>query len=262
MRSYSPEEFKYLKGLREEIVGAHVQCAGKGYLEGGACTCSKVYSYIKDLTSASIPRTYWTFKLAELNVDEAHKRFLKMYFENFENASMQALGFIFLGPNGVGKTAMMCEVGKEALVRGMGVFYTTAQKYISLSYRDDRLKSILLGPDIQVILLDEVDKAYIKEGSDFVPKTLEELLRSVISAGRIVIAASNEDEQGLESMFGQSTLSMIKRHLKIVPVTGEDFSEGRQDNWTKMLKDKVDWFHPNIVKMAERRWEAMGEGVR
>jgi DNA replication protein DnaC len=262
MRRYSPEEFKYLKGLREEIVGKHKMCDGKGYVKGGACTCSRVYSYIKDLTSAAIPRTYWAFKLSELVVDEAHKRFLKTYFDNFDNASMQALGFIFLGPNGVGKTAMMCEVGKEAIVRGMGVFYTTAQKFINLSYRDDRLRNLLLGPDIQVILLDEVDKAYIKEGSDFVPKTLEELLRSGISAGRIVVAASNEDEQGLETMFGSSTLSMIKRHLKIIPVTGDDFSEGRQDSWTKMLKDKVDWFHPNILEMAERRWEAMGEGVR
>jgi hypothetical protein len=252
---YSREMFSRLKTLRREIVGKHEACGGKGVVPGELCICSKVFSYVKGLVAGDIPRAYWTLKWEELQVDEAYKKLLSLYFDNFGSAKSQALGILFLGPNGVGKTAMMCEIGKEAIIQGWDTFYITTQRLIGLSMageKDDRLHQS------DVILLDEVDKAYIKAGSDFVPKTFEDYLRSSISRGKMVIAASNEDEGGLEEMFGQSTLSMIRRHLKIVPVSGDDFSDKRQDGWTRMLKDKIDWFHPNILESAERRFEKVG----
>jgi DNA replication protein DnaC len=205
--------------------------------------------------------------LEELEIDESYKKFIRMYFENFDNALAQALGIIFLGPNGVGKTAMMCEIAKEAIVRGVVPYYITTQRYINMAMRSGPEILARMTGDTKMVLLDEVDKAYIKEGSDYVPKAFEDFLRATISSGRIVIAASNEDEAGLESLFGQSTLSMVRRHLKVVPVAGPDFSDGRQDNWSKMLKEKMDWFHSNIVKMANERhanlgwlgWEDIGQ---
>jgi len=263
MRKYTPEMFNSLKQMRREIVEHHSECHGTGFVETDGkpdfCVCTKVFSYIKELVYAELPRTYWTFKLAELRVEDSYKKFIHLYFENLDNALIQALGIIFLGPNGVGKTAMMCEIGKEAIVRGVVPYYITTQRYINLAMSmNQRTIENPINNDAKIVLLDEVDKAYIKEGSDYVPKTFEDFLRATISSGKIVIAASNEDEAGLESLFGQSTLSMVRRHLKIVPVAGEDFSDNRQDNWSKMLKEKTDWFHPNIVEMAERRHDNLG----
>jgi DNA replication protein DnaC len=262
MRRYTQEMFSELKRMRKEIVEHHEDCHGAGFVETDGkpdfCICTKVFSYVKELVYAEIPRTYWTFKLAELKVEDSYKKFIHMYFENLDNALIQALGIIFLGPNGVGKTAMMCEIGKEAIVRGIVPYYITTQRYINMAMKSGPDVLVRASSDARIVLLDEVDKAYIKEGSDYVPKTFEDFLRATISSGRIVIAASNEDEAGLESLLGQSTLSMVRRHLKIVPVAGEDFSDNRQDNWSKMLKEKTDWFHVNIVEMAERRHDNLG----
>jgi DNA replication protein DnaC len=264
MRRYTPDMFGELKRIRKEVIEKHDACKGSGFVvvkdKPDFCVCTKVYSYLKELIYAEIPRTYWTFKLSELKVDDTYKKFIHMYFENLDNALTQALGVIFLGPNGVGKTAMMCEIGKEAIVRGIVPYYITTQRYINLAMKTSPSIGLYhpLNSDARIVLLDEVDKAYIKEGSDYVPKTFEDFLRATISSGKVVIAASNEDEAGLESLFGQSTLSMVRRHLKIVPVAGEDFSDDRQDKWSKMLKEKTDWFHPNIVGMANRRYDTLG----
>jgi DNA replication protein DnaC len=257
MRRYTDEMFKELRSIRREIILNHDECKGSGFVElppGNnyqLCICSRVFSYIKELVYAKIPRTYWTFKLSNLEIDNSYKKFIQTYLANFDNAIAKALGIIFLGPNGVGKTAMMCEIAKSVIAFGYVPFYTTAQGYIDSTKGFE--SKIPFHPDARVILIDEMDKAYIKEGSDYVPKTFEDFLRSSISNGKVVIAASNEDEKGLESLFGESTLSMIKRHLKIIPVSGEDFSKERQDSWLAMLKEKVNWFHPNIVEVANMR---------
>lgn len=257
MRTFVTDQFRDLMELRTKIVGHHSKCRGMGFtfVDHGVetCECAKVFTYVKELVLSEIPRVYWTYYWKDLSVDQVYMSFLETYFANIKNALSSSLGVLFLGPNGVGKTTMMCEIGKEAITRGAGVYYTTTQRYISRLMSG---KPTTLTPDTKVLLLDEIDKAYIKEGSDYVPKSFEDLIRNTISSGKVIVAATNETEEGLGEIFGQSTLSMVKRYLKLMPVEGEDFSDRRQENWDRALKAKpLDYFHPNIIKMAEQMYD-------
>jgi ATP-dependent Clp protease ATP-binding subunit ClpA len=103
------------------------------------------------------------------------------------------------------------------------------------------------------ILLDEVEKAHMKEGSDYVPKKTEDLVRYVTTQGKVLIMSSNLEEAEIEEIFGDSTMSAIKRHLKVVAVAGDDFSETMQDGWMEKLKTSFDYHHENIVTAANER---------
>ena len=122
-----------------------------------------------------------------------------------------------------------------------------SQKYITACYHSEQSEY----SGYKILIVDEIDKAYIKEGSDYVPKMIEELFRKSISNGKIIITASNESEQGLKEIFGESTMSLIKRYLDIVPMEGNDRSESMQERWINSLKNKIDLgTNKNIEKMA------------
>jgi len=257
-RKYSDEELRNLIKYKSKLVDSCTICNGSGYIiddETGLdtlCDCMMVFRYIKALVTAHIPVEYWQLRLSELtDVEKKYRDFIKRYLEHFENAINQALGVFFLGTNGIGKTALMCEIGKFAIIKGFDVCYFTAQQYISSYHKDDTDRYSFS----QIILLDELDKAYMKEGSTFVPKVIEDFLRRVISKGKIVVAASNEDLKELTSVFGASTISMIRRHLKIIGMQGEDRSDGMQRHWMRLLETDYDFMHPAIVRMAKLKKE-------
>lgn len=256
MRKYSKELWDRLVALKQQIVNSHKPCEGSGYVVVGgvdrSCICMHVFRYVKELVYARIPVAYWTLDWREFEIGASYVSSLQKYFEHFDNAVKQALGFLYLGRNGVGKTAMMCEIGKHAIINGHAVKYFTAQQYVT-AMMTRKCERVVEFESAQIVLLDEIDKAYMKEGSDFVVKTVEEFLRRSMSEGKIVIAASNSTEEELLAMFGESTVSMIKRHLKLVIVKGKDRSDKLQDSWDDSLKMTYDYFHPSIVKRAKEK---------
>lgn len=252
MVRYSEELLKVLFDYKKRIVSNCEFCAGTGYLmdreEDVLCNCMLIFRYVKALVIAGIPTAYWHLRLQELtDVERPYRLLVEDYLRHFNNALDQALGFFLLGSNGIGKTALLCEIGKYAIVRGYTVRYFTAQRYVNACHQNDTEQFTVP----RVILFDEIEKTYVKEGSNYVPKMLEDFLRRVISEGRVVIAASNEDEQELEKLFGVSTMSMVRRHLKIVSMEGADRSDQMQRSWMGKLKKEYDFMHSNIVYMAK-----------
>ena len=240
--------------LRSMIVDCCERCDGAGYVldedgDDSTCSCMQVFRYVIRLVVANIPRDYWHLFWKELNVGKAVKKLLSRYFDNFSIAAERGLGILFLGANGVGKTALMCEIGKHALVHGRTVLYFTNDRYITALQRNDDV-FLRQVEDSQVLLLDEVEKAYSRDGGTFVPKKTEALLRSSLSLGRIVVMATNYPEEDLTEMFGESTMSLLRRRLKFVPVVGQDRSVDLQDRWTETLTTTYDFMHPHIVEQA------------
>ena len=107
-----------------------------------------------------------------------------------------------------------------------------------------------VNTEADLLIIDELDKAYVSAKSDYTTKTTEELFRNSLNAGAAVLSATNMTEAGLKGMFGPSVLSMIKRKMKFVELPGTDYSLVKQDMWTKDLLDDFDYFHPNILKMV------------
>ncbi len=259
--NYSTEDMTKLLAIKAKIVDSCTLCSGDGYLieektgDDTPCTCMLIFKYIKELFISAIPRDYWTLELDKLQIKDVYKKVLHTYLDNFETALEKGLGFLFLGPNGSGKTALLAEIGKEAVIDGKVAFYLTTEKYLKAmrGEPDGELQSRLSNSN--VVLLDEIDKAYFKEGSSFGPKMVEGLVRDCFTNNTILCIATNMDEEGLTEVFGDSMLSMLHRHLKFVPVSGDDYSEKLQEGWMENLKTKFDFNNSVIKKSALRRKE-------
>jgi len=236
------------------------RCDGKFYLPNDIpgklkpTKCLIVLHYIYSLIEALIPKAYWWLSLETLNIDQAYIDVVTWYLDNLETAVLKGLGLLFLGANGIGKTSLMCEIGKYALIRKYKVVYFTAQQYIQAVKADDKdLISYFENSDF--LLVDELDKVYIKKGSNFVTKTLEDFLRRMVSKGRILILGTNLNRESFVEVFGESTVSMLKRNLRFTAITGKDYSIDMQDNWNNELETKPDYFADVIMKNAELMWK-------
>ncbi len=247
--------------LRKGIVDHCDLCMGVGYLEPEIpgeelpCECMKLYLYVMELVIAGIPQRYWLLDLWELNVDDAYIQFVDTYIENIIRAKTNGLGMIYFGANGTGKTSIMCEIGKHAIINGYKTSYFTSQQYVDTKSGSKKDPETLLVLDeyenAEVILLDELDKVYIKSGSAFVVKTMEDFMRRSLSSNKILIACTNYDEEQFAKVFGDSVISMLKRHNQFIAVEGDDFSDNVQDAWSELLENGFDYYHTNIVSMAE-----------
>lgn len=256
-----PEVYQACDELKQAIVYPCKVCGGAGYLEQenpielNPCECMLSLHYLSALIEARIPKDYWALSLDDLTlVDPAYVKFVRWYLARVSRAAEQGKGILFLGANGTGKTSMQCAIGKESVVQGYSVRYFTAQQYIEAS----RSGNDSMADDFEsakFLLLDEIDKVYMKSGSNYVQKTLEEFLRRRISGGAVVIACTNYEASEFESVFGSSTTSMLQRHLKFIPIEGEDYSDRLQDRWEADMDRNVDYFDSRIMSMARRLWD-------
>ena len=168
-------------------------------------------------------------------------------------------GLMLHGANGTGKTSLMCEIGKGATARGYKVQYFTAQQYIDVRNGQSTLE--LLHDSAKFILLDEIDKVYIKQSTGFTTKALEEFIRRALSESKCVLICTNLDRKEFADTFGDSVASMIKRHMRVVDVVGEDYSDILHDAWSERMENpEYDYFSESIVEMAQLFSEQTKEG--
>lgn len=254
---YSDQQRMVLHKIRRDVVESCLVCSGRGYTlspngEDEPCVCTLVFKYVKELIRAGIANKYWALSLESMEIRDVYKKLVAQYIRHLSNAADKSLGFLFEGANGVGKTACLAEIGKAAIVRGYRVQYLTVERYITEVTKpvSQLLQSV---EDAKFILLDELDKVYIKDGSSFVPKKIEDFVRNNISKGKVISIATNMDDKLLAEMFGDSFVSMLTRYLKFVPFAGEDFSKEMQRDWLDELKSAYNYLDPNIVTMAEQR---------
>ena len=242
--------------LKAQLVDNHEPCEGHGWLmplEDGTnnpCECMTVFHYLNALIETKISHDYWWLDIEDLEMGQKYITLCNWFVKRLDKAVKHALGLMFLGANGIGKTSMQCAIGKYAVVAGYNVQYFTAQQYIeSRKMEDDTLtKEYESG---QIILLDELDKVYIKSRSNYVTKTLEDFMRRKTSAGAVFIICTNHDAKTLEDVFGQSTMSMLQRHLRFVDVTGDDYSLKLQTRWDSLMEEDRDYYDTHIMSMAK-----------
>ena len=211
--------------------------------------CMQVFRYLVRLRHACIPAEYWQLHLDTLHIDEKYRDHVKLFLRNHRNALSGGLGMLFLGSNGIGKTSMMTEIGKHFALVGYRVLYFTLQKYLNSRFQENKKIEIA---NYDILLIDELDKAYGKTGNDYLMKTFEELVRQVLSLNKVSIMATNASKAGIKEMFGRSVFSALERKIQLLAIKGEDFSGKLQDGWDARLTMEIDFFHENIVRMAER----------
>lgn len=253
-RRYSTRQMDELLSIKQNIQ-AHSKLSSEDALA--------LFKWVKELYYSGIPNAYWNLSLETLQVDVVAKKIVKEYLQHLTNAVREGLGIAFLGSFGVGKTSLMCEIGKAALMSGHSLIYTTLESYIDSIHHKEREndEASLLYDKVwnsQFILIDEVDKAYVRQGSDWVAKQFIDLLKGTAPYHKVVITAMNASKEELKDTFGGAVDSAMVRHLKTIPVAGQDYSPNQQKDWlTKLKEGNGGLWHRSIVQQALHYSEAI-----
>ena len=258
-RVYTDKEKKFLYEIRERVMGSCKKECDNGWVESKSgepepCLCRKTFVYLKELVYARIPSDYWfnTFDSLEINPPPA-KIELKKYFKFFDNAADKGLGLCLMGTNGVGKTSVMAEIGKLAVINKHSVIYLTAQDYISFKMLNDYANLERIESGTKVILLDELDKPYKKKGSDYVTAQIENFFRMILPKNIILIVAMNWSKEEIRQYYGVSVFSIMMRKMKMLSIYGDDKSIDVQDDWDDNLTSgTIDYYSESITSMASK----------
>ena len=254
----NPTVLEELTVLKKETVGSCDHCGRTGYkinFETSTdvpCQCLRVLKYCKELIKARIPRDYWQLSLPELAIDSKYKAYVNKFLTHFQTALDRGLGFMLAGANGIGKTALMAEIAKFAICEGHEVSYFTLQTYISSTYPDSEIHC---NHSPKILLIDELDKVYIRHGSEYVMKATDEFMRASLAKNKVLICATNSTQNGLSEMFGQSTMSQLNRRLFYIPMKGQDYTPSKQESWLTDLTESYDYYHDNIMHYVNRMKE-------
>lgn len=248
-----------LSALKSQTVGLCETCGGEGYLplkkhpgRLKRCECMIVFKYLMELTISNIPQDYWDLTLAKMQIADEYKRVIKNYLAHLKNAIAQGLGLVLTGPNGIGKTSIMCYVGCRAIVHNYQVRYFTLSQFITATQKNNQ-QFIDHINEAQLLLIDELDKKYSKKGSDYVVKTFDEHLRGWFSDGKTVILCTNWTTADLQQNFGESLVSLMKRRCDFLEMVGDDFSDYIQAAYWERLRHQKDLVTECITKQAYER---------
>jgi DNA replication protein DnaC len=247
---YTKETYQHLQTLALDIIGNHDECDRTGWKEDQPCECLQVFRYIKKLYLAGVPKQYWDLKLEDLQVKKERKEQVKRYLENGDNAIVKGLGFLFSGESGVGKTALVVEILKHFIVEGYEVLYTTAAKVLEQVMQDGMNFDASSFLKYSAVAIDELDKLYFKQSSEFAQRKVEHVFRSLLSGGKVLLICTNWTEKEIGETFGGAFVSLLKRSLLFLYFSGDDYSEKLQKNWQKELTKPFDFFSKNILHYA------------
>jgi DNA replication protein DnaC len=260
MNRFTDNEEITLKKIKERTLKICKKCGGSGWqkddnTEDGIkeCECRQVFRYLKELVYARIPREYWGLDIGTIEVDKIVKLEVTRYLKNFSNAVEAGLGFCFLGLNGVGKTTLLAEIGKVAVLKGLSTLYIVAQEYINYKYVSDSNSISRIEEGTDVLLLDELEKPYQKKESDYVQVMTENLLRVLLPKNKVVCICTNWSKDELKKYFGDSVYSIMLRKLKFITVKGEDKSKDLQGHWEeRLIKGNINFLNPYFVNISKK----------
>ncbi len=236
--------------VRQELVEVCSICNGTGYLEADdgvyRCECLTMFRWVKELIKAGIPKDYWHLSMEELEIDPRVKGFIAKYINNLESAKRNGLGFVFVGANGTGKTSMMTEIAKHALLKQYSVRYFTMEQYITALYKKrDEMVAWYEASDF--LLIDEMDK---QPNTKTVIRTIDEFIRRMFNAGKCLLLAANWRKEDVVGALGQSTFSLFQRRNKIISVFGADYSSKLNQEYRERLEGGFDYRHENLLGWA------------
>lgn len=216
----------YLESLKEEVKKECKKCN-----QIGCMYCSAKYDLYEKLAAAKVPIKYWKFKLTDMNDDFIGVDKAKMYISKLDEAYKDGQGIFIYGGNGNGKTLCATIIAKEALKRNYTVRFAflgeIISAFIDTMYDKDlrnELQKDILGVDF--LIIDDVDKAYIKE-SKYIDATLDTLFRTRVQNSLPVIMTANKSLEEVldlqEEVFSKSLLSLFNESLLPIVFMGCDY---------------------------------------
>jgi len=202
------------------------------------CSCRVATLRREKLAASGIPERYRDCTLdnfydkGEL---KAAKRTAREFVDRFP--FVDAVGLLFIGPSGLGKTHLACAILSELIatkgVRGLYADSTNLLNRVSTSFRPDSegSRESVLAPyaNAELVVLDEIGAT---PPHPWVQDVLYDLLNTRYNARRVTIVTTNYADDPpasagpkvtLEDRIGYRTRSRLYEMCLMVPLRGDDY---------------------------------------
>lgn len=192
-----------------------------------------------DVERMLLPRKYWDVSWEQVRPEEStHKAVIRKFLLNIESNINNGYGLLLWGINNVGKTALAAIILMEARRWGFSALFLRSTRLRSAVLDgerfDDSSTMLQRAMKVDVLVIDDLGKEYRTEGSNFMEKLLEDLIRERAFDGRkstIITTNMSPKEDGiLVKTYRESMISTLKRCVFPVEVTGYDYALQEQES--------------------------------
>lgn len=180
-----------------------------------------------DYGRCEIPQIYQNHCMDDYRgVGDQAMRAVEKYIERLPRMREKGHGLYFYGPNGIGKTGLMCEVMKKACDKGYPALFETlaglVDKVIAGWNSPEAVEDLARARGTCFLGIDDIGKEY-KGKSDYVITVFDRILRYRIMWGHPTLLTSNIDPEQMVKRYGDSIGSLLRGHFLPLKLAGNDF---------------------------------------
>lgn len=228
----------HLKILKVQLQENCINCKGKGCI-----ICASQFDYCEQYAKAGIPILYWSLGLEDLDINGIGVKEVTNYSNRLKMAYEDGKGIFLYGKNGNGKTLSACAIAKQAIREGYSVRFTFLGEIISAfidtmydGKQREKLKQDIL--EVDFLILDDIDKAYISEKSEYINSILDTLFRTRVQNKLPVVMTANKSIEEIlgknQEVYSKSLISLFKESLLPVMFHGGD----KREDLAKQAREK------------------------
>ena len=227
------------------------RCEDTGYVDGRICSCYR--SLLKQIAYENLNRispltlsSFEDFSLlyysdVSVNGERSDREqmrnifnYCRRYADNFKKDSGNLL---FTGATGLGKTHLSLAIAAEAINKGFGVVYGTAQTF-ALSLERERFTRNEESGDDTLDLLNDCDLLIIDDlgtemNSTFVQSALYQLINGRLLGMKSTIISTNLTPEDIGRRYSQQVYSRIEGEYTILPFIGTDIRQLKRQRGEK-----------------------------
>ena len=181
------------------------------------------------LERSGIPEFYWTIGFKDYVGNKLSVEYKKIlyYSENLKEKKFEHTHLYIWGLGSTQKTALSCNIGKEAIKKGLKVKFILAGELIDSmmklqGYNNDysAIKELdSLKTDYDLIILDDIadpEKAMMWNSSNksLIVTEWDKFFRKVLYNGSHIVMTSNFSIENCRSYFSESVFNMLDRNVE------------------------------------------------
>jgi DNA replication protein DnaC len=196
---------------------------------------------LDDLVYARIGKRYWYCTRAAIPDALKYKKILCEYINKLEEHYVNGLGLLLFGPYSAGKTGAGVIILKAFLSVGRTCLFLAARdvchaKINNVIFDDDSDMTLIdRAETVNCLLLDDLgDEPESK--SDYVPATIEGLVRTRSDNKKVTVITTNLSREGLREKYGDSFVAVLNGCVIPVGVVGYNWREKEAGKLINSLK--------------------------
>jgi DNA replication protein DnaC len=236
-------------GLEPDYLTPHYQCAkceDTGYIDGRMCSCLRdllrrtAYQRLNEMTPLSLC-SFEDFSLRHYPESPQNEgeiapkkqmenifHFCRTYARDF---SLKSPSLILQGGTGLGKTHLSLAIAREAVGKGFGTIYLSAQNMATSLERerfgraeeDENTNELLIGCDL--FILDDLGTEF---STSFIDAAIYNIVNTRLMAGRPTIISTNLSLYELQKRYSERFVSRIIGSYVRLTFLGKDVRQQKR----------------------------------